>query len=355
MTQSSTGYRLVAWAIVAAFLYASRAVFAPVFLILLLAYFANQVVEWLHRRARIGRYVGIVAVFFILTAGYSLLVWWITPNLIREFDTLTFQLPAIAEAVKETRGDLIASYPDLDSILNVYLSDEKIDARMAQIQQQAQVQLPHLANRYMTAAVGLAGCMIISLMVLLYRTKLVRGYARIEISRYGSNIREIVRPIVQLATVVGRAMEAQAMIAVVNTILTAAGLLLLGVHSLAVLSVIVFFCSFIPVIGVFLSTVPMLMIALTDGGPVRAIAVIVMVGVVHFIEAYILNPIIYGRHLKLNPVLVIMVLYIGHHSFGVWGMVLGVPVAHYLMHDVIGLPIAGDGHTRPIEPSPSST
>jgi hypothetical protein len=64
-----------------------------------------------------------------------------------------------------------------------------------------------------------------------------------------------------------------------------------------------------------------------------------MVIVVHAIEAYLLNPMIYGKHLKINPVIVLIILFIGHHAFGVWGMLLGVPVAHYFLHDVFGVPI----------------
>ena len=56
------------------------------------------------------------------------------------------------------------------------------------------------------------------------------------------------------------------------------------------------------------------------------------------IEAYVLNPMIYGKHLKLNPVLTLIILYVAYHAFGLWGMLLGVPVARYFIHDVLGVP-----------------
>ena len=43
-------------------------------------------------------------------------------------------------------------------------------------------------------------------------------------------------------------------------------LLILGIPSLALLSLIVFVCSFIPVVGVFLSSVPICLVALKVGG-----------------------------------------------------------------------------------------
>ena len=119
---------------------------------------------------------------------------------------------------------------------------------------------------------------------------------------------------------------------------TLIGLLLLNIPLVAMLSMIVFVCSFIPVLGVFLSTIPIVLVALNTGGPMLSLAAIAMVIVIHMFEAYLLNPMIYGRHLRLNPVLTLIILYVGYHIFGLWGMLLGVPVARYFIHDVLGVP-----------------
>ena len=145
---------------------------------------------------------------------------------------------------------------------------------------------------------------------------------------------------VRFAYVVGRSIQAQALIALVNTALTATGLAFLGVPSLTVLSLIVFVCGFIPVLGTFISTTPIVLVALNAGGLEKAAAVVVLVSVVHLIEAYLLNPQIFGRHLNLNPVLVLIILFVGYHAFGIWGMVLGVPVTLYVLHDVFGVPMS---------------
>ena len=72
---------------------------------------------------------------------------------------------------------------------------------------------------------------------------------------------------------------------------------------------------------------------------------------IHLLEAYLLNPMIYGRHLKLNPVLTLIILFVGYHAFGLWGMLLGVPVARYFIHDVLGVPMRGNDLPPPLEPS----
>ena len=32
------------------------------------------------------------------------------------------------------------------------------------------------------------------------------------------------------------------------------------------------------------------------------------------------------------------IVYVGYHAFGLWGMLLGVPVTRYFIHDVLGVP-----------------
>jgi hypothetical protein len=66
-----------------------------------------------------------------------------------------------------------------------------------------------------------------------------------------------------------------------------------------------------------------------------ALEVIGAILVIHFIETSILNPKILGDMLHLHPVMVLAVLAIGEHFFGVWGLLLGVPVAVYIVRCVI--------------------
>ena len=58
----------------------------------------------------------------------------------------------------------------------------------------------------------------------------------------------------------------QAQIAMVNTTLTAAGMWALAIPGMGLLSLFVFICSFIPIAGCFISTVPVAFVALTEYG-----------------------------------------------------------------------------------------
>ena len=64
----------------------------------------------------------------------------------------------------------------------------------------------------------------------------------------------------------GEGMRMQARIAMVNTALTAAGMWALAIPGVGLLSLFVFICSFIPIAGCFISTVPVAFVALTEYG-----------------------------------------------------------------------------------------
>ena len=142
--------------------------------------------------------------------------------------------------------------------------------------------------------------------------------------------------IYQFANVLGNAMQAQFYIACVNTLLTAVGVHLLGMgEHVAFLAVIVFLCSFIPVVGVFISSVPICLIALNMGGLNLVMMSIAMITIIHMVEGYILNPLIYGARMRINPVIVLIILTIGGKLFHIWGLILGVPVCIYLFGHAI--------------------
>jgi predicted PurR-regulated permease PerM len=53
------------------------------------------------------------------------------------------------------------------------------------------------------------------------------------------------------------------------------------------------------------------------------------------VETYILNPKIYGHHLRMNPVIVLILLTLGGKLFHVWGLILGVPIFTYIFGTAI--------------------
>ena len=182
--------------------------------------------------------------------------------------------------------------------------------------------------------------LLFSFLIVLDLPRLTASVCSLENSRLGFIYHEVAGSIRDFASVLGRALEAQFMIAVVNSVLTAVGVALLGMgSSLAFLTVIVFLCSFIPVLGVFISSVPICLIALQTSGLTVMVLAIILITVIHLIEGYVLNPRIYGSYMRINPVIVLVILTIGAKLFQIWGLVLGVPICTYIFGHVIQRPV----------------
>lgn len=210
--------------------------------------------------------------------------------------------------------------------------------------------LPHMIGFLWRASGTMLLALFFSFLITLDIARLSKEVESLRASRLREFYEQTAQPVVRFGYVLGQAFQAQAAIAAINAVLTLIGMLILGIPSVAMLTVVVFFCSFIPVLGVFLSTTPILLSAINAGGLGKAGAVVAMIIIVHAIESYLLNPLIYGKHLKLNPVLVLMILFIGHKAFGVWGMLLGVPVAYYFLHYVFGVPVWDERKAQPSKP-----
>jgi len=184
---------------------------------------------------------------------------------------------------------------------------------------------------YSGKLIGVASSFLLSLLfsflIILDYPRLVSAFAKLEKSRMAFVFHEVKPGIMQFSGLLGKAFEAQFFIAVINSILTGIGLWVLGIGKYAgFLITTVFLCSFVPIVGVFISSLPICMVSLKDYGVFQMFLAVGMISLIHAIEAYILNPRIYGSHMRMNPVVVLGILTVFGKLFGVWGLILGVPL-----------------------------
>jgi predicted PurR-regulated permease PerM len=116
----------------------------------------------------------------------------------------------------------------------------------------------------------------------------------------------------------------QLFICVVNGILSAIGFWFLGVKYWPILAIVAGAMSIIPIFGSILSSVPVVLIGLTQSFWIGFWLLIWIIGI-HQVEANFLNPKIIGVAAKIHPVLVVFALVLGEHTYGLWGALLAVP------------------------------
>jgi predicted PurR-regulated permease PerM len=376
------------WIILLSLLWLLRDFFNLIFLTFLLIFIATPLIRLQQRWLRLpyrGALVLTYGIFLLLLAGF---VSYVTPNVITETNRFLANLGELKQRVLHLKNDLVDPYPEINRALKGYIRGLLDEQTLSRIHDQTQAEQQQLGiteqdlSRYYSkevlepavvseidnyfvfedglliesflvtqmsvardkipkfinilyqvlATTGLA--LLFSFLILIDITKLGRQMQSLKLSRLRDFYLEAAQPVARFGYVIGRGIQAQAMIATVNTVLTVTGLLLLSIPS-----VIVFICGFIPVMGTFISTLPIILVALNAGGLQLGLAMLAVILIVHALEAYALNPLIYGRHFKLNPVLVLIILFAAYHLFGIWGVLLGVPVTQYFLHHVFGVPV----------------
>ncbi len=119
----------------------------------------------------------------------------------------------------------------------------------------------------------------------------------------------------------------QLTIMLVNGVLTLIGLLVLKVPFAFALGFLATILYVVPIFGTILSSVPIVLLALTGGGLSKGLLALVWILIIHALEAYLLNPKIMGDASRIHPVLIVLALVVGERSFGIVGALLAVPVA----------------------------
>ena len=129
----------------------------------------------------------------------------------------------------------------------------------------------------------------------------------------------------------GKVVQAQIIIAFVNSILSIIALFILGFPQVLGLGVMIFLFSLVPVAGTIISLIPLSIIAYTVGGFKMIIYVLIMIAILHALESYVLNPRFMADKTELPVFIVFITLLVSDHFMGVWGLLLGVPLLMFIL------------------------
>ena len=325
-----TNKKIFIWTAFFVLLYLIRRLFGLVFLTFILGFIFNNLIEWLTSKTRLPRRIYTVVVYLIFIALVINLFSMVVPRLGSESKAFIKELPITLDKVQTHLDELGHSQPRLLPLvirMKDSLSMESLvgvdGERVMSLLVASFNQVTHYFSYFLLST-------LFSFFILFDFPNLRERAMGLRETRLREVYEETAGSVVRFALVVGEAFQAQILIAIINTALTACGLWGLGIRPIALLSTIVFFAGLIPVLGVFISSIPILLLAFNAGGVHLTLGALIMIIVVHIVEAYILNPRIFSAVFKINPVLTLIILYIGHNLFGLWGVILSVPVCVYI-------------------------
>ncbi len=125
---------------------------------------------------------------------------------------------------------------------------------------------------------------------------------------------------------IGQWLKSQLLSSAILTILTYVGLTIINMPYTIVLSLIAGITSLVP-FGIFIGTLPAIIVALTTGGFGMALNVVILYVLLQQIQDYGFQPYIVGKATGVPTVGVLISFVASVTLFGIWGVFLGLPAA----------------------------
>ena len=288
-------------------------------LVFLLAMVLNPLVVWLEKH-RVPRFAGVMLTILALMAITATILLFAIPPLSRQLQELVRSMPLMTQGIRVRIESLAQNYPALREALP--RTDEIVDKVGG-----AAGTVGNILLRSTIGFVGGLASVVLALLLLIFALAnprpLVAGYLALTPNRYRGQARRTLERLM-------RQMIAWARGVAINGVITglSIGILLwlIGVQPALIFGVFGFLGEFLPTVGAFLVSIPILLVALSIGATKFWLALLVIM-VVYQVELNLLVPGVLGKEMRLHPVNILFFTLATVELFGLLGVFLAVPAA----------------------------
>jgi len=311
--------------------------FLATFLLLALAYETSRVltwiviagffavalhpaVTWLENRARwIKRWLATLLIYLLAVIFIAGLITLFVLPLVREATDLADDLPRRIEDIRAGRGPI-------GNLAERFHVMDYVQSHSDQLRGYLTGLGAPTLGALRTAATGVAGVVtifVLSYLMVVEAPKIINGFMALFDEEHAERIRRVGHDCAR--TVTGY-ITGNLLISVIAGLLAYAALALLHVPFAGLIALFVGVADLIPLVGATLGAV----IAIVAGFTVSITAGIILI--VYFIvyqqlENHLLQPLIFARTVKLNPLTVLIAILIAVEVAGLLGALLAIPAA----------------------------
>jgi len=300
-------------------------VLEPFLLAIAIAYILNPFVVLFEKR-RVSRVLAILLLYAIFFALAFLAGVWTIPGLVTELQKLGERIPEYSERAQAFVSHMYSDYRRVNMPEGLRVA---LDENILHIQRWLQL----LLERVSAALLGIFSHFFVAMLVplLVYyflrdMEHLKRSFVLLFPDRYRQRVMVVGS---EIDTALGAYLRGVLLICFFVGLLTYLGLRLLGVDFALILGLIYGIMNIIPYFGPLIGALPAVLIALLDS-PMLALKVIAVMVAIQQFDSQVISPQILGKSLGLHPLVVILALLAGGQLFGVFGLILGVPLAAML-------------------------
>jgi len=310
--------RFIIFALIIIILFSVRSMMNLILLTFIFSFLMNRLVCFTGKYLRLNHKL-------IVLLLYTLIVGLLTISLIKYLPIITLE---ISQLIKQITNFSTQSHDNpLLRFLESVISSEQIKNYL----ENGFTFLLKSFTDISKTSVQVLLALILSLFFLLEKPRLIEFTNKFKSSKIAPFYYEIEFFGKKFSRTFGKVIEAQFIIALVNTFLSVIVLMILGFPQIIGLAIMIFFLGLIPVAGVIISLIPLTIIGFTIGGLLTVVYLLIAVMVIHAIEAYILNPKLMSSKTDLPVFYTFIVLIFSQNFFGVWGLIIGIPVFVFLL------------------------
>lgn len=325
---------------------------SSVIIAIIFAYIIDPIVNYLERKG-VKRQFGVIIVYISVILIFGILIVSVIPKTINEISNLLTSLPAMVDTlIREVNNFVSNVFAKFnielpENLINVYketnpkvngdvetpqiVSDilNSIRATINDVITKAQGSLMgSLSNvlsklyGFLTSAFRLILIIIFSFYFSVDKDRFMLRVKKAIPNKYRDDISYLTS---NIDTALQQFIRGRMLMAIFVGLLTMAYLLVLRVDFAIIIGLITCVADIIPYIGPFLGCAPAVLFAFMDS-PMKALWVLILFVIVQWVENNILAPKLIGDSTGLNPLVILISIIIGGGIFGVWGMVISVPL-----------------------------
>lgn len=315
----STGLKRISiFIVIAVVLYLMRSMINLILLTFIFGFLMDSLVQFIGRRVRINRKLLVVLSYVVVVGLLSY--------------ALVMYLPMIVNEIKQLVSQLTAFYASKqDNIILNYIEKQIEQIKIENYLEQGFTYVLRYFTDISKVGLQVLLALLLSLFFLLEKPSLIEFTKKFKTSKIGPIYDEIEYFAEKFVGTFGKVIEAQIIIAIVNSTLTTISLWILDFPQLGGLAIMVLLLGLIPVAGAIISFIPLAIIAYSIGGLIKVLYVGIVILIIHGIEAYILNPNLMSSKTNLPVFYTFVVLIFSEHFFGIWGLIIGIPVFVFLL------------------------
>lgn len=294
----------------------------PVFLGIILCWIAQPLVNKLRRMGinkTISAFITLIIIFGIIIAVFIIVI----PIFVNQFTNLVRDLPDLYNKLIENINPILLEKLNLSKGINSFqeiVSSEVVSNFMKNILNYSISTIQSIIN----IIISIGTTMVVSFFLIkdmdIFKERLITFF-----SKQGKGTKRY-KMLIDIDNMITSYVKGSIIDSLIVGILVIVVCAILGIKYGVVFGIVTSILNLIPYIGAILSESIVAIYAFTTGGPVFAIITFISLLSVQIIDANILQPNIIAKSVNLHPVVVISGLIVFDLIFGIFGMIIAMPV-----------------------------